>query len=150
MPSIISLIVFISSLVGLGLGQSAKITLTYPPAPAVVTNLASQTSPPSTCQVEVAFFDSNSNLVNSQTVSLVPGQSAQVTLTRSELGGPPSAIHPLFWAEAGLVDNCNSNANCDYTLCNISATGEQADSSNSTNLVMDNLIRFARLGFAPY
>ncbi|MGB7601110.1 MAG: hypothetical protein WBM24_12445 [Candidatus Sulfotelmatobacter sp.] len=147
MPSIISLIVFISSLVGLGLGQSAKITLTYPPAPAVVTNLA---SPPSTCQVEVAFFDSNSNLVKSQTVSLVPGQSAQVTLTRSELGGPPSAIHPLFWAEAGLVDNCNNSANCDYTLCNIRATGEQADSSNSTNLVMDNLIRFARLGSAPY
>ncbi len=147
MLSIISLIVFISSLVGLGLGQSAKITLTYPPAPAVVTNLA---SPPSTCQVEVGFLNADSKLVKSQLVSLVPGQSAQVTLSRSELGGPPSAIHPLFFVGAGLVDNCNNNANCDYTLCNISATGEQADSSNSTNLVMDNLIRFARLGFAPY
>ena len=39
--------------------------------------------PPSTCKIGVEFFDANSNLVNAQTVSLVPGQSAQVTFTRS-------------------------------------------------------------------
>jgi hypothetical protein len=147
MISVISLIVFLSSLVGLGTGQTAKIILTYPP-PAILTRLAaSRTVPPSTCQVQVEFFDSNSNLVNSQTVSLVPGQSAQVTLTRAQLGGPPPAIHPLFWAEAGLVDNCNGDPNCDVTLCNINAIGEEADSSNSTDLVIHNLNRFAR--FAP-
>jgi hypothetical protein len=95
--------------------------------------------------VGVQFFDANSNLVNSQTASLVPGQSAQVTFTRAQLGGPPSAIHPLFWAEAGLINNCGSDSSCDVTLCNITATGEEADPSNSTDLVIDNLIRFARI-----
>jgi hypothetical protein len=136
-----TLIVFLSSLVGLGLGQSAKIILTYPPGPLP---LKSVTGPPSTCEVQVQFFDANSNLVNSQVASLAPGQSAQVTLTRSELGGPPSAIHPLFWAEATVVDNCNGSPGCDATLCNIEATGEESDPSNSSDLVIRNQTLFAR------
>ena len=142
-----ALIIFLSGLVGLGTGQTAKIILTYPPPPVATATANLRANPPSTCEVEVQLFDANSNLVNSQTVSLVPGQSAQVTLTRAQLGGPPPTIHPLFWAEAGLVDNCNGDPNCDFTLCDIRATGEEADSSNSTDLVLDNLNRFAR--FAP-
>jgi hypothetical protein len=145
MPSLAALLIFVSSLVGLGTGQTAKIILTYPPTVGVLDG----THPPSTCMVGVQFFDANSNLVNSQTASLVPGQSAQVTFTRAQLGGPPSAIHPLFWAEAGLINNCGSDSSCDVTLCNITATGEEADSSNSTDLVIDNLIRFARIALAP-
>jgi hypothetical protein len=139
-----ALIIFLSSLVGLGTGQTAKVILTYPPVVKM-----SLPGPPSTCEVGVEFFDANSNLVNEQTVSLVPGQSAQVTFTRAQLGGPPSAIHPLFWVKAGLIDNCNGDPNCDLTQCNIGATGEQADSSGSTDLVMDNLFRFARFAPAP-
>jgi hypothetical protein len=135
-----TLIVFLSSLVGLGLGQSAKIILTYPPG----SRLRSVVNPPSTCEVEVQFFDADSNLVNSQTASLVPGQSAQVTFTRSELGGPPSATHPLFWAEATVVDNCEGSPGCDATLCNIVATGEEADSNGGTDLVIRNQGLFAR------
>lgn len=131
-----TLIIFLSSLVGLGTGQSAKIILTYPPLVQV-----SLPGPPSTCKVGVEFFDGNSNLVNAQTVSLVPGQSAQMTFTRSQLGGPPSAIHPLFWVKAGLIDTCNGDPNCDLTQCNVSAIGEQADTSGSTDLLMDNLRR---------
>jgi hypothetical protein len=141
---IIALIIFLSSLVGLGTGQTAKVILTYPPT---VDGVLDGTHPPSTCKVGVEFFDANSKLVNAQTVSLVPGQSAQVTFTRAQLGGPPSAIHPLFWMQAGLIDNCNGDPNCDLTQCNIGATGEEADSSSSTDLVIDNLFRVAR--FAP-
>ncbi len=136
---LMTFIIFLSSLVGLGTGQTAKIILTYPP----LVGLFDGTNPPSTCMVGVEFFDANSQLVNTQTVSLVPGQSAQVTFTRAQLGGPPSAIHPLFWAQAGLIDNCKGDPSCDVTLCNIRATGEQADSSGNTDLVMDNLARLA-------
>ncbi len=142
-----TLIVFLSSLVGLGLGQSAKIILTYPPGPVPLRGVA---GPPSTCEVEVQFFDADSNLVNSQVASLTPGQSAQVILTRSELGGPPSAIHPLFWAEATVVDNCNSNPDCDATLCNIVATGEESDPSNSSDLVIRNQGLLPRFVAIPY
>jgi hypothetical protein len=138
-----TLIVFLSSLVGLGTGQTAKILLTYP-APALSAQDQLQLSPPSTCEVEVQFFDADSNLVNSQTASLVQGQSAQVTFTRSELGGPPSAIHPLFWAKATVVDNCKGSPGCDATLCNIIATGEEADSNSSTDLVIRNQGLLAR------
>jgi hypothetical protein len=142
-----TLIVFLSSLVGLGTGQTAKIILTYPPPPVATATANLRANPPSTCEVEVQFFDADSNLVNSQTASLVPGQSAQVTFTRSELGGPPSAIHPLFWAEATVVDNCKGSPGCDATLCNIVATGEEADSNGSTDLVIRNEGLFAR--FTP-
>ena len=134
LSSMIALVIFISSLVGLGTGQTAKIILTYPPT----VGLLDGTNPPSTCKVEVGFLDANSKLVKSQFVLLVPGQSAQVTLSRSELGVPPSAIHPLFWVGAGLVDNCNGDPSCDVTLCNIRATAEEADSSGSTDLLLRN------------
>jgi len=136
-----TLVVFLSSLVGLGLGQSAKVILTYPPG---LLPILSPKAPPSTCEVEVQFFDASSNLVNSQVASLTPGQSAQVILTRSELGGPPSAIHPLFWAQATVVDNCNGSPGCDATLCNIEATGEESDPSDSSDLVIRNQTLFVR------
>jgi len=142
-----TLIVFLSSLFGLGLGQSAKIILTYPPG---LLPLKIAKAPPSTCEVEVQFFDANSNLVNSQVASLTPGQSTQVTFTRSELGGPPSAIHPLFWAEATVVDNCNSSPGCDATLCNIVAAGEESDPSNSSDLVIRNQGLLPRFVATPF
>ncbi len=143
-----TLLVFLSSLVGLGLGQTAQINLIYPPAAATAAAAVSQPGPPSTCKVEVEFFDRESNLIKSKSVSLTPGSSAQVTLTRGDLGAG-FALHPLFWAEAALINNCGNNPNCDFTLCNINATGEEADSSNSTDLVIHNENRFARLAPAP-
>lgn len=134
MPALATVIVFLSSLIGLGSGQTAIINLTYPPT---TLQQMAVTTPPSVCKVEVEFFDANSNLVNSQTASLTPGQSAQVTLTRNQLGRRVAA-HPLFWTEAVLINNCGNNPNCDYTLCNINATGEEADSSGSTDLVIHN------------
>src|ERR1700685_991225 len=117
-----TLIVFLSSLVGLGYGQTAQILLNYPvQAPQAV---VAQTEPPATCKVQVQFFDSNSNLVKSQTVYLTPGQSTKVSLSRGDLGARLQP-HPLFWAQAALVNNCGNNANCDYTLCNINADGEE-------------------------
>jgi hypothetical protein len=145
MLSLTTVIVFLSSLVGLGSGQTAIINLTYPPT--TVQQMTS-TSPPSVCKVEVEFFDANSNLINSQIASLTPGESAQVTLTRNQLGRRVAA-HPLFWTEAVLINNCGNNANCDYTLCNINAIGEEADSSNSTDLVIHNEGGLARFAAAP-
>jgi hypothetical protein len=137
-----SALVFLSSLVGLGYGQTAILNLTYPP---ITSGQVSQTNPPSVCKVKVEFFDARSNLVNSQIASLTPGQSAQVTLKRNQLG-PRFAAHPLFWVEAAVIDNCGNNPSCDFTLCNINATGEEADLSNNTDLVIHNdrgLARFA-------
>jgi hypothetical protein len=143
--SVATVLVFLSSLVGLGSGQTAIINLTYPPT---TLQQMTSTSPPSVCKVEVEFFDANSNLLNSQIALLTPGESAQVTLTRNQLGRRVSA-HPLFWTEAVLINNCGNNPNCDFTLCNINATREEADSSNSTDLVIHNEVGLARFAAAP-
>ena len=112
--------------------------------------MVAQTEPPATCKVQVQFFDSNSNLVKSQTVYLTPGQSTKVSLSRGDLGARLQP-HPLFWAQAALVNNCGNNANCDYTLCNINADGEEQGqddegaSTNNTNLLIGNLFQSARV-----
>jgi hypothetical protein len=101
-----TLIVFLSGLVGLGLGQTAQINLIYPSAVATRTAAFSRSGPPNTCKIQVQFFDGESNLIKSKSVSLAPGSSTQVTLALRELGGGFNGRgggfnnHSLFWAEA--------------------------------------------------
>ena len=137
MPAI-QAILFISSLIGLGAGQTAKINLGFP-MPQLVAKVAA--APPLTCQIEVDFYDATSKLVKSQKFSMSPGQSQQASLTRLELGSP-FAPHPLFWAQVA-ANSCTSNDGCTVDDCNIAPTGAEVDAFGNTDLVFSNIGRIA-------
>jgi|HubBroStandDraft_1064217.scaffolds.fasta_scaffold65785_2 hypothetical protein len=130
--------ILVTALVGLGLPQTARVDLLYPPAAAQADTTVVA---PSSCVTEVDFFDSNSNQVKTQQVSLMPGQEGSVTLTRSQLGAKQSNNHALFYVEASIVNNCGSNVNCDPTLCNIIPSAETVDSNGQTEVLINAALR---------
>ncbi|HUA32958.1 MAG TPA: hypothetical protein VMA09_05090 [Candidatus Binataceae bacterium] len=132
--SAIQIFVFVSSLIGLGLGQTAQVNVTFSPL---------NIPPTATCHAEVDFFDVNGNLIKIKTLALSPGQSAQVTLSRLELAGLLAPAHPLFWAQAGL-DACTGDKNCNIKFCaqSMSASGQEADAFGSADLLLPNQLEF--------
>ena len=136
-------IIFISGLIGLGFGQTAKINVSFPP-PVALNKAVAAPAPaqPLTCSIEVDFYNASNKLVKTQKFSMTPGQAQQASLSRGELGSP-LASHPLFWAQVEATA-CSGVADCTVDDCRVVATGQEADALGNTNLVFNgNRIRFA-------
>ncbi|HEY6418252.1 MAG TPA: hypothetical protein VIX59_04545 [Candidatus Binataceae bacterium] len=146
MPSL-AFLILMTALVGLGTGQKARVDLLYPPAPAAADFMV-LTHPPSPCVTEVDFFDANSNKVLSKQVSLSPGQSSTVTLTRTQLGAKTTDNHTLFYAEASIVNTCGTDSTCDATLCDVIPNAETVDPAGQTGVLINGVRGplIARLG----
>jgi hypothetical protein len=102
---LLQIILVTSGVTGLGFGQTANVLIVYPPAPAMQTEVS--------CTIAVDYFDANSNPVETTTFTLNPGQSRDVTLTRSQLGASAHVpLHPLFWYLAGVTSCGPSDPEC--------------------------------------
>lgn len=128
----IQLILAISGLTGLTLGQNANVLVAYPPGPGVQ------------CQVAVDFFDANSKPIETNSFTLGPGQTKKVTLSKNQLG--ILTPHPLFWFFAGVTACDGSAANCQSELgaCgSLTLTAYDTDAFGNVVLLLNQSARLA-------
>ena len=127
----IQLILAISGLTGLTLGQNANVLVAYPPGPGVQ------------CQVAVDFFDANSKPIETNTFTLGPGQTKKVSLSKNQLG--ILTPHPLFWFFAGVTACDGSAANChtENACESLSLTAYDTDALGNVVLLLNQSARFA-------
>ncbi|HUA34835.1 MAG TPA: hypothetical protein VMA09_14600 [Candidatus Binataceae bacterium] len=128
----IQLILAISGLTGLTLGQNANVFVDYPPGMGVQ------------CQVAVDFFDANSKTIETNTFTLAPGQTKKVSLSKNQLG--IFAPHPLFWFFAGVTACDGSAANCqsESGACeSLTLTAYDTDAVGNVVLLLNSTSRTA-------
>jgi hypothetical protein len=75
---------FLTALFGLANGQTAYLNVLAVPAPPTAALL--RTPPPGICDITLAFFDGQSNMLKSRQVMINPGSSASLPLGTGDLG----------------------------------------------------------------